>query len=123
MRHGDPNCRRSVSFRAALDSRAGDCGATYCRWRKELEAAEACILAPLSTDGAIAEGLREVAIASLAQRINQPDCLGRKNRMVDQKERKRKRALIVFQLVIYGYLLLMFSIQLYMSFARGWWEL
>ena len=43
--------------------------------------------------------------------------------MVDQRERKRKRALIVFQIVIYGYLLLMFSIQLYMSFARGWWDL
>jgi hypothetical protein len=25
--------------------------------------------------------------------------------------------------VIYGYLLTMFGIQLYMSFARGWWEL
>jgi hypothetical protein len=43
--------------------------------------------------------------------------------MVDQKERKRKRALIVLQIVIYGYLLAMFGIQLYMSFARGWWEL
>jgi hypothetical protein len=43
--------------------------------------------------------------------------------MVDQKEKKRKRALIVFQLVVYGYLLTMFGIQLYMSFARGWWEL
>jgi hypothetical protein len=43
--------------------------------------------------------------------------------MVDQKERKRKRALIVFQVVIYGYLLLMFLIQLYMSFERGWWDL
>ena len=32
----------------------------------ELEAAEACILAPLSSDGAISEGLREVAVASLA---------------------------------------------------------
>jgi MoxR-like ATPase len=32
----------------------------------ELEAAEACILAPLSTDGAITDGLREVAVASLA---------------------------------------------------------
>jgi hypothetical protein len=32
----------------------------------ELEAAEACILAPLSTDGAISDGLRQVAIASLA---------------------------------------------------------
>jgi MoxR-like ATPase len=32
----------------------------------ELEAAEACVLAPLSSDGAITEGLREVAAASLA---------------------------------------------------------
>jgi MoxR-like ATPase len=32
----------------------------------ELEAAEVCILAPLSTDGAITDGLREVAVASLA---------------------------------------------------------
>jgi nitric oxide reductase NorQ protein len=32
----------------------------------ELAAAEACILAPLSTDGAIADGLREIAAASLA---------------------------------------------------------
>jgi nitric oxide reductase NorQ protein len=32
----------------------------------EMEAAEACILAPLSTDGAITDGLREVAVASLA---------------------------------------------------------
>jgi nitric oxide reductase NorQ protein len=31
----------------------------------ELEAAESCILAPLSTDGAITDGLREVAVASL----------------------------------------------------------
>ena len=43
--------------------------------------------------------------------------------MVDQQERKRKRALIVFQIVIYGYLLVMFLIQLYMSFAGGWWNL
>ncbi len=42
---------------------------------------------------------------------------------MDEQERKRKRALIVFQVFIYGYLLLMFGIQLYMSFARGWWEL
>jgi nitric oxide reductase NorQ protein len=32
----------------------------------ELDAAEACILAPLSTDGAINDGLREVAAASLS---------------------------------------------------------
>jgi MoxR-like ATPase len=31
----------------------------------EMEAAQACILAPLSTDGAISDGLREVAAASL----------------------------------------------------------
>ncbi len=43
--------------------------------------------------------------------------------MVDQQEKKRKRALIVLQIVIYGYLFIMFSIQMYMSFARGWWEL
>jgi hypothetical protein len=42
---------------------------------------------------------------------------------MDEKERKRKRALIVFQIFIYGYLLTMFLIQLYMSFVRGWWEL
>jgi hypothetical protein len=42
---------------------------------------------------------------------------------MDQKERKRKRALIILQVVIYGYLLTMFLIQLYMSFTRGWWEL
>ncbi|HEY7053879.1 MAG TPA: hypothetical protein VH496_17365 [Mycobacterium sp.] len=42
---------------------------------------------------------------------------------MDQQERKRKRAMIVFQVFIYGYLLVMFLIQLYMSFARGWWEL
>jgi nitric oxide reductase NorQ protein len=31
----------------------------------ELDAADACILAPLSTDGAVTDGLREVAAASL----------------------------------------------------------
>jgi hypothetical protein len=42
---------------------------------------------------------------------------------MDQKEQKRKRALIILQIVIYGYLLIMFGIQLSMSFARGWWSL
>jgi nitric oxide reductase NorQ protein len=32
----------------------------------ELDAAEACILAPLSTDGAVNDGLREIAVAALA---------------------------------------------------------
>jgi hypothetical protein len=31
----------------------------------ELDAADACILAPLTTDGAVTDGLREVAAASL----------------------------------------------------------
>ncbi|MGE2729808.1 hypothetical protein [Mycolicibacterium vaccae] len=43
--------------------------------------------------------------------------------MVDQQERNRKKALIIVQIVIYGFLLSMFLIQLYMSFARGWWDL
>lgn len=43
--------------------------------------------------------------------------------MVDQQERNRKKALIIVQIVIYGFLLSMFLIQLYMSFARGWWSL
>ncbi len=43
--------------------------------------------------------------------------------MVDQQEKNRKKALIVLQIVVYGYLLVMFGIQLYMSFARGWWDL
>ncbi|SEH71169.1 hypothetical protein SAMN04489835_3160 [Mycolicibacterium rutilum] len=42
---------------------------------------------------------------------------------MDPKEKQRKRALIVLQVVIYGYLLAMFLIQLYMSFERGWWSL
>ena len=37
----------------------------------ELEAAEACILTPLSSDGAITEGLREVAAAGLADTDSQ----------------------------------------------------
>lgn len=38
----------------------------------ELEAAEACILAPLSNDGAISDGLREVAAARLAASDTSP---------------------------------------------------
>ena len=89
-----------------------------------MEAAEACVLAPLSTDGAISDGLREVAIASLAA-TKQFTHSVKKGMilMVDQRERQRKKALIIFQIVIYGYLALMFGIQLYMSFARGWWNL
>lgn len=42
---------------------------------------------------------------------------------MNKQEQDRKRALIVLQVVIYGFLLTMFLIQLYMSFARGWWNL
>ena len=36
----------------------------------ELDAAEACILTPLSSDGAITDGLREVAVAAIADGQN-----------------------------------------------------
>ncbi len=39
--------------------------------------------------------------------------------MHDQ-DRKRKRALVVVQLVIYGYLLSIFLVQLYMRSQRNW---
>lgn len=42
---------------------------------------------------------------------------------MNEQDERRRRAMIVFQIFIYGYLLLMFGIQLYMSFARGWWDL
>lgn len=42
---------------------------------------------------------------------------------MNEQDQRRKRAMIVFQIFVYGYLLLMLAIQLYMSFARGWWEL
>lgn len=54
--HFEPPSTRVLVTAAALIAS----GAT------ELEAAEACVLAPLSTDGAISDGLREVAVASLA---------------------------------------------------------
>ena len=39
---------------------------------------------------------------------------------MNEQDRKRKRALIVFQIAIYGYLLAMFLIQLNMSLSRDW---
>ena len=41
---------------------------------------------------------------------------------IKRKESARGRSSSL-QIVIYGYLLAMFLIQLYMSFARGWWDL
>ena len=43
-----------------------------------------------------------------------------KDQPVSQQERRRRRALIVFQIVIYGYLLTMFLIQLHMASVRDW---
>jgi nitric oxide reductase NorQ protein len=53
--HFEPPSTRALVTAAALIAS----GAT------EMEAAEACVLAPLTTDGAIHDGLREVAAASL----------------------------------------------------------
>lgn len=39
---------------------------------------------------------------------------------ISEHDRRRKRALIIFQIVCYGYLLTMFLIQLYMSSVRNW---
>jgi uncharacterized membrane protein YwzB len=36
------------------------------------------------------------------------------------QDRRRRRALMVFQLLIYGYLVSMFLIQLYMYSKRDW---
>lgn len=37
-----------------------------------------------------------------------------------KKDLPRRRALMVLQIVIYGYLLTMFLVQLHMSSQRGW---
>jgi hypothetical protein len=39
---------------------------------------------------------------------------------MNQQDRDRKRALVLFQVVVYGYLLAMFLIQLRMWSQRGW---
>ena len=39
---------------------------------------------------------------------------------MNQQDRDRKRALVVFQVVVYGYLLAMFLVQLRMWSQRGW---
>jgi hypothetical protein len=39
---------------------------------------------------------------------------------ISQQDRRRRRALIVFQIVMYGYLLSMFLIQLHMASVRDW---
>ena len=39
---------------------------------------------------------------------------------ISERDRRRRRALNVFQLVVYGYLLAMFLIQMYMRSVRDW---
>jgi hypothetical protein len=42
------------------------------------------------------------------------------NLLMNERDRQRKRALIAFQIFIYGYLLVMFGIQLSMWATRNW---
>jgi hypothetical protein len=39
---------------------------------------------------------------------------------MNERDRQRRRALIAFQIVIYGYLLIQFGIQLSMWATRSW---
>jgi len=39
---------------------------------------------------------------------------------ISRQDRRRRRALIVFQVLCYGYLLVMFLVQLHMSSVRHW---
>lgn len=44
-----------------------------------------------------------------------------KEQPISDRDRRRRRALIVFQIVCYGYLLAMFLVQMRMAYVRGWW--
>lgn len=65
VRHRAAHRRPGVALRTAVDAHARQRRAAGRRKRPELEAAEACILAPLTTDGGIHDGLREVAASVL----------------------------------------------------------
>ena len=43
-----------------------------------------------------------------------------KDQSISEQDRRRRKALIVFQIVCYGYLLTMFLIQMYMYSQRDW---
>lgn len=43
-----------------------------------------------------------------------------KDQPISAEDRKRRKALIIFQVVCYGYLLTMFLIQLHMYSVRDW---
>ncbi len=39
---------------------------------------------------------------------------------MNERDKQRKRALIVFQIMIYGFMIGMFALQLSMLFTRDW---
>lgn len=43
-----------------------------------------------------------------------------KDQPISQSDRRRRKALIIFQIVTYGYLLTMFLVQMYMYSTRDW---
>lgn len=43
-----------------------------------------------------------------------------KEQPISEHDRRRRKALIAFQIVCYGYLLTMFLIQMYMHSVRDW---
>ena len=43
-----------------------------------------------------------------------------KDSPISEQDRRRRRALIVLQIVCYGYLLTMFLVQLHMASVRDW---
>lgn len=43
-----------------------------------------------------------------------------KDQPISAQDRRRKRALIIFQVLVYGYLLTMFLIQMHMYSVRDW---
>jgi hypothetical protein len=43
-----------------------------------------------------------------------------KEQPISARDKRRRRALNVFQLVVYGYLLAMFLIQMHMRATRDW---
>lgn len=42
------------------------------------------------------------------------------NHPISEQDKRRRRGLIAFQIVCYGYLLTMFVIQMYMYSTRDW---
>jgi hypothetical protein len=56
------------------------------------------------------------AISHTSQRFSSPG----KDEGLMNEDKRRRRALMVFQIAIYGYLLLMFGIQVYMYATRDW---